>query len=222
MAVERYCRCRPAPQEARRAVGGGVKVSYISQQNNSHVLEVPEVRGATCGPPVCASRLTHRPCAFPPLSWALTAEPLQSAELACIAERVATPGSLCVSDDARSVPVYRECTGMCLAAPLGKRPTAGLPRLSACLPGRPCRAPGCRPPGSHAPARRDSGGKPSLCGPRPALLPRACDSQCLTGRAVHSREAGSLPSKKDIHSLRCTCPAANARIPPHHAQHTLA
>lgn len=30
---------------AKRAVGGGVKVSYISQQNNSHVLEVPEVGG---------------------------------------------------------------------------------------------------------------------------------------------------------------------------------
>ncbi len=32
-------------QVAKRAVGGGVKVSYISQQNNSHVLEVPEVGG---------------------------------------------------------------------------------------------------------------------------------------------------------------------------------
>lgn len=36
-------------QEAKRAVGGGVKVSYISQQNNSHVLEVPEVRPAGRG-----------------------------------------------------------------------------------------------------------------------------------------------------------------------------
>lgn len=32
-----------APQEARRAVGGGVKVQFVSVHKESHVLEVPEV-----------------------------------------------------------------------------------------------------------------------------------------------------------------------------------
>lgn len=32
-------------QEAKRAVGSGVKVQYVSLNKDSHVLEVPEVRG---------------------------------------------------------------------------------------------------------------------------------------------------------------------------------
>ena len=36
-------------QEARRAVGGGVKVQYVSLNKDSHVLEVPEVRPGVGG-----------------------------------------------------------------------------------------------------------------------------------------------------------------------------
>ena len=40
-AVPACCAC--LLQEARRAVGGGVKVQYVSLNKDSHVLEVPEV-----------------------------------------------------------------------------------------------------------------------------------------------------------------------------------
>lgn len=38
--------------EARRCVGGGVKVAYVSLNKESHVLEVPEVRLVTPAFPV--------------------------------------------------------------------------------------------------------------------------------------------------------------------------
>ena len=36
----------PLPQEARKAVGGGVRVQFVSLNKESHVMEVPEVRRA--------------------------------------------------------------------------------------------------------------------------------------------------------------------------------